>query len=66
MIDYYLDKNHDEYFYKLLQAKDQLTGKNIHSINLIRSNGFYIQQAQIIPQAINLNASAHEEFHSFK
>lgn len=42
MIEYYLDKQNDEYFYKLLQVRDQLTNKNTHSITLIRSNGFYI------------------------
>jgi hypothetical protein len=43
MIEYYLDKQNDEYFYKLLLVRDQLTNRNISSVKLIRSNGFYLQ-----------------------
>lgn len=42
MLDYYLDKNNDEYFHKLLLVRDQLSFKNLSSVKLIRSNGFYI------------------------
>jgi len=49
MLEYYLEKKDDEYFFKLLMVKDQLSNKNINSVKLIRSNGYYIQQAQITP-----------------
>lgn len=66
-ISSYLEKDKepyksDEYFYKLLLVMDQLTNRNIHSINLIRSNGFYTQHAQIAPQCLNLDETTNEAF----
>ncbi len=66
MIEYYLDKKHDEYFYKLLQVRDLLSNRSIHSINLIRSNGFYIQQSDIAPSLINPTASVSDDYFIFK
>jgi hypothetical protein len=42
MLEYYLDKENDECFYKMLETRDLLIGKNTQSVILIRSNGFYI------------------------
>jgi hypothetical protein len=63
MIEYYLDKENDEYFYKLLLIRDQLANKNTSQISLIKSNGFYVQQSNITPQTINVDATPSEEFH---
>ena len=45
MLEYYLDKENDEYFQKMLEIRDLVTGKNTHSVLLIRSNGFFVSNA---------------------
>lgn len=66
MIEYYLDKKNDEYFYKLLSVRDLLSNRCIHTISLVRSNGFYIQLSDIAPSLINPSASLSDDYNSFK
>ena len=45
MLEYYLDKENDECFYKMLEVRDLVIGKNTQSVILIRSNGFFVSNA---------------------
>jgi len=42
MLEYYLDKKHEECFNKILGVRDLLINRNTSSIQLIRSNGYFV------------------------
>ena len=42
MIEYYLEKESDEYFAKLIETRSIVTRQNLNEICLLRSNGNFI------------------------
>ena len=42
MIEYYLEKESDEYFAKLMETRSIVTRQNLNEICLLRSNGNFI------------------------
>ena len=65
MLEYYLDKENEECFHKLLDVRDVVTSRNTHSVILIRSNGFFASNAQLSPVEISVDENDNESFVSF-
>jgi len=42
MIEYYLEKESDEYFAKLFDARSAVTRQNLNEIHMMRSNGYFV------------------------
>ncbi len=49
MIEYYLDKESDEYFAKLFETRSAVTRQNINEIHMMRSNGYFVTQGTVNP-----------------
>ncbi len=42
MIEYYLEKESDEYFSKLFETRSAVTRQNLNEIHMMRSNGYFV------------------------
>lgn len=55
MIEYYLEKENAECYEKLCDVRDQITNRNTNCVIMIKSNGFYANNAQLSPKEIYID-----------